>query len=246
MIAKSLLLVLLLPPINLIVGVLVGVAVLRRLPRFGRWLISACGGLLLLLAMPVVAGSMLTALETDLPLTPPKDDPPQAIVILSAELERTGGPDPGAVVGRLTLERLRAGAALARRTRLPVLVTGGQTRRTEPAVGALMALSLPNDFGVPVRWSETHSRTTWENATDSAAILRSAGIHSVYVVTHAWHERRAMIAFRRAGLVATAAPVLLDAAPRLEPDNFIPRPSALQTSYYAMHEWIGCAWYALR
>ena len=47
--------------------------------------------------------------------------------------------------------------------------------------------SLRQDFQVPATWVETASRDTWENATDSAAILRPLGIHSVYVVTHAWH-----------------------------------------------------------
>ena len=35
-------------------------------------------------------------------------------------------------------------------------------------------------------------------------------------------------------------------APRWEVDDFFPRVSAWQRSYFAFHEWIGCAWYALR
>ena len=35
--------------------------------------------------------------------------------------------------------------------------------------------SLTQDFQVPVRWVEDRSRDTWQNARDSAAILRANG-----------------------------------------------------------------------
>ncbi len=69
---------------------------------------------------------------------------------------------------------------------------------------------------------------------------------TVYVVTHAWHERRALMAFRAAGLRAVAAPVDPERPPPWAPRMLIPRISAWQQSYFALHEWIGCAWYALR
>ena len=37
-------------------------------------------------------------------------------------------------------------------------------------------------------------------------MLREHGIHSVYVVTQAWHMRRAILAFQRTGITVTAAP----------------------------------------
>ena len=46
-----------------------------------------------------------------------------------------------------------------------------------------MADSLRNDFGVTVRWQESQSRTTWENATMTAAMLQPQGIKRVVVVT---------------------------------------------------------------
>ncbi len=243
---KPLLSFLVLPPVNLVLVILTGWVVLRRRPRLGRWLVGVGSLLLLVLAMPVVAGVLLASLEQGLPTTPPPDQPPGAIVILGAEVAHTAGEPPGAEVGPLTLERLRAGAALHRKTGLPILVTGGVTGQKLPPVGKLMAQSLERDFQVPVRWSEIRSSDTWENAQDSAAILRTAGISSVYVVTHAWHERRAMMAFARAGLTATVAPIRFDPYPTPVPDDFRPRVSGWQVSFYALHEWIGCAWYALR
>jgi uncharacterized SAM-binding protein YcdF (DUF218 family) len=245
-VAKSLLLLLVLPPVNLILGIVAGWVLLFLYPRLGRWLVGLCAAALLALAMPAVAGTMLARLERGLPMTPPLDNPPQAIVILGAEMQRTAGAQPGAIVGRLTLDRLRAGAELYHRTQLPILVSGGLTQSDEPPIATLMADSLTQDFSVPVRWRETRSRDTWENAMDSAEILRAAGIHSIYLVTHAWHERRALMAFAHTGITVTVAPTPLDWPPTPDPDDFEPRASALQLSYYALHEWIGCAWYALR
>lgn len=242
---KPLLVPFLVPPENLALAILAGVLLWRAYPRFSRWLIGISALLLLLLGLPAVSGTMLWGLEQGLPLTPPADKPPGAIVILSAELIRTDGAHPGATVGLLTLERLRAGAALERRTHLPILVSGGRPHRDVPPLAEVMRQSLIDDFQVPIRWTEDQSRDTWQNARDSAAILRANGIDSIYLVTHAWHERRALKAFRAAGLTVTAAPVLLDRRPTPIPDDFLPSAKSWLTSYYALHEWIGCLWYAL-
>ena len=58
--------------------------------------------------------------------------------------------------------------------------------------------------------------------------------------------RRAMLAFRHAGLIATAVPTSMEVP--IDPIvwDFLPRASSWGWSYYALHEWIGCAWYAIR
>jgi len=191
--------------------------------------------------------SLLFALERGLPLTPPVGDPPRAIVVLSAdEEERMVGGRREYDVGDMTLVRERAGAALARQTGLPLLLSGGHIHDYAPALADMMARSLHDDFGITAKWLETRSRDTWENAADSAEVLRANHIGSVYVVTHAWHMRRALIAFRHAGLTATAAPVLIDPPLRFVPDNFVPGTKPWEVAYLAMHEWVGCFWYALK
>jgi uncharacterized SAM-binding protein YcdF (DUF218 family) len=235
----------LIPPLNLLAAACAGALLHRQ--RFGRLLLAIGLGGLVLLSLPLVAGTLLTRLETNLPLIPPPNDPPQAVVILSGdEADIVIDGHPAQRVGHLTLEREVAGVTLARRTHLPILVTGGVTYPGDPSLASMMADSLQQDFGIATKWTETRSDDTWQNAQFSAAILHAAGIHSVYLVTHAWHERRSLIAFRAAGLVATAAPVPLDASPRLFFHNLLPHVSGWQESYFALHEWLGILWYSLR
>jgi uncharacterized SAM-binding protein YcdF (DUF218 family) len=243
---RNLLVSLLLPPFGFVTTALVGLILQRWRPVLGRWVVWLSVLALIALAMPAVTDTGLVALERDLPTVPPASDPPQAIIVLGAEVTRNLGGPLDVHVGRLSLERERAAAALYRETKLPILVTGGTTQPETPPVGTLMATSLQQDFGVPVRWTESQSRDTWENASDSAAILRAEGIHSVYVVTNAWHMRRALIAFAHTGLVVTAAPTPLDRPPGPIVNDFQPRSQTWEVAYYTLHEWIGCAWYELR
>jgi uncharacterized SAM-binding protein YcdF (DUF218 family) len=236
---------LLLPPANLLLPACLGAALHAR--RAGRAMLAAGLGGLVLFAIPAVSMSLLFALEAGLPLIPPPADPPAAIVVLSGdEEERMVGGQRQFDVGDLTLARERAGAALARRTGLPLLLTGGHIHDYAPALADMMARSLHDDFGLTAKWLEVRSRDTWENAAFSAAILRENHVGSVYVVTDAWHMRRALIAFRHTGIDATAAPVLISPPVRLLAENFIPGTKPWETAYLALHEWVGCAWYAWR
>jgi len=245
--------VLLVPPVNLVFVALAGMALARFRPTAGRRLTFFALLALLLLAMPIVPGLLLQGLERG--LDPPGAQSgaqsgarpvPQAIVILGADADAAGSRPEQAEVGELTLQRLRGGAALAQASGLPVLVTGGVVSEAGPPVAVLMARSLAEDFGTPARWVEPASKTTWENAAFSAAMLRREGIGTVLLVTHPWHMRRALIAFRAAGLAALPAPLPPERPPHLAWGTVVPRISAWEHSYFALHEWIGCAWYAFR
>ena len=230
---------LLLPPASLAYLALFALLFLRR--RLGRIVAAVLLAPLVLMSLPPVAALALLSLEP----SPAESGPePGAIVILSGDVERTG--EVGHTeVGALTLERERAGAELYRRTGLPILVTGGVVT-APPPVGILMSHSLPDDFRVPVKWVESKSRTTWENAQLSAPMLREAGISRVYLVTHAWHMRRSLLAFRRAGLDPVPVAVRTEPWPRWRIYDLFPRASAWLRCYYAVHEWVGLAAYSLR
>ena len=70
---------------------------------------------------------------------------------------------------------------------------------------AQMRLVLEDEWKVPVTWLEDEANNTAENARKSFAILSPAGITRVYLVTHAWHMRRAQTAFENAGFQVVAS-----------------------------------------
>ncbi len=109
-----------------------------------------------------------------------------------------------------------------------------------------MARILEGEFGVKVRWVEDRAGTTWANARFSADMLRADGIDTVFVVTHAWHMRRALLAFRRFGLTAVPAPTHLIQPFSPGPAWFVPEASGWASSAFALHEWLGLAWYSIR
>ncbi len=239
----AILVTLIVPPPNLILVAILGFVLLRRSPRLARWLLGGALAGMLALSLPAVAQGLLVPLEWGLPRAPPPGAPPQAVVILSAEVDHVRGPGEQVRLGPLTLQRLVAGVALARRTALPVLVSGGRVggKHVTP-IAVLMADAMRDTFGLAPRWVEARSKTTWQNAKFSAAILRPQGITSVWVVTDAWHERRALLAFRHFGLTATPAPVEWDA----DAGGWLPGARAWTVSYFAFHEWIGWVDYRLR
>lgn len=242
------------PPVNLLLPLGLGLLLLRGARRHsgrrraGMWLATLAFIALVVLAVPAVGRAMLLALEDGLPTTPPDDAPPAAIVVLSGDDLRAS---PGGLlappnVGGLTLQRMRAGILLHRRTGLPILVSGGVVREGDPPIAAAMATVMRDEFAAPPRWVEDRSLTTWENATYTAAMLKAEGIGSVYVVTDAWHLRRALLAFRHAGLRATAAPAHFTGPDHLTAASFVPSMQGWSASHFALHEWIGLAWYWLR
>ncbi len=159
---KSLLLGFVMPPIGCASVALVAALLRGRVAPLGRVVTIAALACLLLLGTPLVARILLASVGAGLDLTPSTTDPPQAIVILGGDLAHGDQPWPPDDVGPLSLERVRAGAALHRRTRLPVLVSGGPFSGDDVPISGLLTQSLRQDFATPVRWQESRSQDTWE------------------------------------------------------------------------------------
>lgn len=245
--ATNLTAALLLPPLNLLILAGIGAVLLKRRPRTGKALIVAAFGLLYALSTPLVAESLMGLLEPP-PRPIGKDGAgAQAIVVLGSGLYTDAPEYPGGSVSGGALERLQYAAMLHRRTGLPVLISGGRLPGL-PAEAPIMKRVMETEFHTPVRWIEARSLNTWDNARLSFAVLSAQGIKRVLVVTHAWHVPRARLAFEAAGFDFVAAPT------RYVGHNvgswvawdLIPNGRGLMTSYYALHEFIGLAWYRLR
>lgn len=167
-----------------------------------------------------------------------------AIVILGGGTYFNAPEYGGDTVNRYTLERLRYGARLYRASHLPIAVSGGRPNGGRPEA-ELMQAALQQDFAVPVRWVETRSNNTNENARACRKLLPD-NIQTIYLVTQAWHLPRAMDAYRRAGFTVIPAGTGYTLTRHTKLRDFIPQPQALINSYFAIHEALGLIWYRLK
>ncbi len=178
----------------------------RNHPRCGRAIALTAMLSLLALSTPLVSTQLVRLLDDSPVLDLAQAREAQAIVILGGGVRRNALEFGGDTLGRLTLERVRYGARVARQTGLPVLVTGGSVLRDGEAEATLMRDALENEFGVKVRWIEDRSRNTRENATFSAALLDRESIKRVVLVLHSFDVPRARAEFARAGIDTIPAP----------------------------------------
>ena len=102
-----------------------------------------------------------------------------------------------------------------------------------------MKEAIEQDFGGQVRWVESVSRDTQENARLSAPLLKAAGISRIALVSHAWHLRRAIPLFEQQGFEVIPAPTAFSRSSGHPLALFLPGAQALGNSSMALHEWLG-------
>ena len=235
--AKTIIKNLLLPPAGLLLVALAGWLLLKRRPLLGRSLVLIAIGALWLLSTPMISISLARMTEHYPPFdlhaaTSAPGDAPQAIVILGGGGQRAyaaeyGGPAAGGVL----LERLSYGAYLAQQLNLPVLVTGFRVE------AIAMRDSLARNFDIQARWVDANAYDTFENARNSAQLLKTDHIEHIILVTHSVHMGRSVEEFKATGLQVSPAPTGM-----VEPNvrgSVVPGPDALLRSYTAINELIG-------
>lgn len=236
----------LLPPLCLLLPGLAGLVLWHKRPAIARGLVAASLGLLWLLSTPIVSAKLMQMLEGTPAVLDPKAQPAEAIVVLSGGTY-FAAPEYGMdTPNEFSLVRLRYAAKLQRETGKPVLVAGGKPQGSNLAEAEQMKSVLENEFRIPVKWTESKSNNTLENARFSRQILGAEGIKRIYLVTHAWHMARAVMAFRDAGFEVTPAPTAYSIPAPFSLVDLLPHPYALQDSYFFMHELIGMMWYRLK
>ena len=214
-------------------------------PHVGIAITIVATSLLYVAALPVVAARMIEEVEIK-PVEKPDFSGAQAIVVLGGGVHPGDGDKEPDTLGPWSLERVLLAAQAYRQLNLKVVVSGGQVGGAHPSEASLMKAALEGDFNVPVTWAEDQSRTTYENALYTAKLLRADKVTTIVLVTQAWHMRRALWSFERAGLHAIPypAPLTYDEKDRMA--DYVPSIGALERSYHALHEAIGLAYYRLR
>lgn len=172
----------------------------------------------------------------------------QAIVVLAGGVNNFSPEFEAKIsVNSRTLERARYAAYLAKKTKLPLLLSGGSVfDNNNQSEASVLAAVLQDEFNIPVKWMEMKSRNTAENAIYSQKILANFNVHRILLITHSMHMSRAVEQFKRVGLVVIPAPTALLPQLKLDIFSFIPSASALEMSTMAIHEWLGAIWYKLK
>jgi len=231
---KTLLRTLILPPSGPLLLAIAGFALLRRRPRLGRALLGVALASLWLLSLPIVADALTRTLDRYPPLDLTRPVDAQAIVILGGGGQRAYAPEYGGpAADPVLLEKLAYGAFVARRTGLPLLVTGNGME------AYAMRATLWRNFGLPVRWIDDRAYDTFDNARNSAQLLRADGVRGLVLITSATHQWRATHEFTATGMQVIPAPAGMLSARDTGVYRYLPDSGALQRSYAACYELLG-------
>jgi uncharacterized SAM-binding protein YcdF (DUF218 family) len=236
----------LLAPLGIVLVILLVAAVVAWRRPLAAWRPVALAFIVLYpLSTHFVADQLLWWIEPA-PRDPVADRSGQAIVVLGGGTYFSAPEYGGDTVKASVLARLRYAAHLHRALDKPVLASGGAPQGNPVPEARLMTEVLQQDFRITVRWTEQGSRNTFENALMSASLLQPAGIQRIYLVTHAWHMRRARLAFEHAGFKVIPAPTGYATRFKLSVLDFLPDARALDNSGLFFHEVAGIGWYYLR
>ena len=206
-------------------------------------------GLLFLLSLGPVADALLLPLEDSFPALPPQGQvlglsPGAPVVVLGGgSVDRSPEEGMHASLDPEAEKRLVYGAALALRLGRRLIFTGGAVyggRETEADAARrfLQAQAWPGHAAF-----EDESRTTLENARK---VGEKFGTGDLILVTSAYHMRRAVLAFRKAGFHCLPAPT--DYKVDRGPGGlawWLPNMEALRLSWKALHEYLGLLGYGL-
>ncbi|MEN3203397.1 MAG: YdcF family protein [Atribacterota bacterium] len=204
-----------------------------------------CALLLYLLS----SGWFLDLLPRFSPPSPPLS-PPEAIVVLGGGTEYN--PETRELfLSPVSLSRVYRAFLLYQETGLPILVSGGRLTKNQERPEAEIAWEVLETLGVPSQdvILEARSRTTWENARYSTAILKSLGIRSFYLVSSEVHLPRALFAFRQWYPEATIIPCpahFLNPRMLFPVERYLPKREVLCAFGSVIHEGIGYLLYFLK
>jgi uncharacterized SAM-binding protein YcdF (DUF218 family) len=242
---------LLLPPVPFVVLVLAGARLMYR-RRLLAWLLVLLGASGMWLSCTGAVGEGLTNWLLQPPRALSESDiaelkkaPKTAIVVLGSG-RKLLAPEYGvSTLSPRSIERLRYGVWLSRETGLPLAFSGGVGLGAPPGPteAEIAARIADKEFGRPLRWQETTSRDTRENAIKTVALLRPQGIEQIVLVTHGYHMRRSLhnfeLAAQGSNIKIVTAPMGLPAGGRLRVRDWIPSLGGLDLTWIALHEWFG-------
>ena len=226
---------------------LIGLALVWRGRRFGRWpLALGLGWYAAVFALPVAAFLTLPLEERfTRPTTPPSDV--TGIIVLGGAVEQALTEAHGIPALNGAAERMTEAVALARRhPEARVVFTGGSSAIIPGGpTEAETARQFFADLGVPPERLvfEDESRNTHENAVLTHQLVQPADDQTWLLITSASHMPRSMGCFRAAGWRITPWPVNYTTSRDPSLWWYGPFPSRLNQAEWALREWVGLVVY---
>ena len=238
---KPYLTALVMPPASLLITILIGAVLIKSRPKLARRLIILSATALWLLSTNAFSVWLHNQVIPEYPLVTAQeleDSSVQAIVVLGGGVV-TGLPGGDQQMSKTSLERLRLGAQLARQSGLPLAFSGGSgwgAKDISVSEADVAEKVLHDAFGIHLKFKESISRDTQENASNTWDLLKKQGIHSIALVTSSTHMPRASAEFKKAGFVVTEVAV---GQPTIGSEallQWIPSASSLESSQATLRE----------
>jgi len=240
----------LLPPMLFLFLALIGLGISLMWKKLGVTVAAVNMVLLLLCSLPATTKMFMNELQTEPALT--EQNLKKTLRKVDALVVLGGGQRPMTpefeqdTASEYTLERIRYAAWIAKRTGLPLIISGGKLAKESRPVAEIMQEILQKEFVVIVDHVENTSRNTFENAQNTAELLKEKKINTIALVTHAWHMPRAKKAFEHFDIKVIPAPTAFyRQSSALRISDFVPSTNALLYSSLAFHEIAGQFWYEL-
>jgi uncharacterized SAM-binding protein YcdF (DUF218 family) len=230
-----------LPPASLLAIILIGALLVTSKPRLARRLVLLAATSLWLLSTSACSVWLHSQFVPNYPLITAKDlrsNSAQAVVVLGGGVV-TGLPSGDQQMSRTSLERLRLGVQLSRQAGLPLAFSGGSGWGAKDAnvfEADVAERVLLEAFAFNLKFKESHSRDTQENATNTWALLSKQEIRSVALVTHSTHMPRASAEFKKAGFVVIEAATGQPTASSATLLQWAPSASSLEMSQQILRE----------
>lgn len=182
--------------------------------------------------------------------------PTKAIVVLGGGREPLAREYGVSDLSPHSAERLRYGIWLSRQTGLPLAFSGGVGWAQQRDGGAISEAEVASrvaqqHYGWSIRWMETQSADTRQNAQYTVNQLAAEGVTELIVVTEAYHMPRALRAFQRSALQAvvqqpngsaikiTPAPMGFWSAGERSSMDWLPSTEGMANVRQALHEVLG-------
>jgi len=210
-------------PSTLIIGIVVGAAILCTTSwcRLGRRLLMVAVPVLVIGGISPLGDLLIAPLENRFPRHDLSGSDITGIIVLGGSEDGRAGPRRELAGLNEAAERYTEAAVLARR--LPgarVVFSGGSAAvfadeppEAETAARLFAALGIARDRMT----LESASRDTYENAMFTTRLIKPTAGQRWLLVTSAWHMPRAIGCFRQAGVPVEAWPVDFRTSPRFQP-----------------------------